>query len=466
MKRIVIVGAGSVVFSSRLTADICTFAAISDAHFALVDIDEKKLEYAGRIAQRVFKEGRYDKASFSLHLDRRDALADADIVITSILVGGYDPIKSEIDIPLKYGIDQCIGDTLTPGGIMRCLRTLPVQIEIARDVVDICPNAWMLNYTNPMSMLTWGMLKAVPKLKLVGLCHSVQGTLGEWATRLKIPVSEISFDCAGINHEAWFTRFEHKGKDLLPEIRKLALRQDIWNGDSTRMEIVKHFGFPVTESSGHVSEYNPWFRKNNELIQRYCHCDDKNKWNGDTGFIKELYCRENWEIEMESIADGSAPLDIKRSLEYGSKIVNALAGAGDVFINGNVLNSGYIENLPENSCVEVKCLVDKNGIHPQKQNPLPTHLAAINRTQINVQELAVEAALTAEPELVFQAMAMDPLTGMCCTLDQIRSMTRELMNAHEKWIPQFGRRLPAKKQEFTFLEEVEAERHIDPAENH
>jgi len=448
-QKIVIIGAGSLVFSSRLTADICTYPLLKDTHFALVDIDEKRLAYAGRIAERIFREGGYDKASFSLHTDRREALKDADAVIISILVGGYEAIESEIDIPAKYGIDQCIGDTLTPGGIMRCLRTLPVQIEIARDIVRLCPNAWTMNYTNPMSMLTWGMLKTVPAIKLVGLCHSVQGTSMEWANRLNIPIEEITFKCTGLNHQAWFTKFEHKGKDLLPKIRELALRQEIWNNDSTRMEYVKHFGFPVTESSGHCSEYNPWFRKNKKLIERYC-SDKGHEWNGGSGFIKKLYNRESWEEEMEKLANGETPFDFKCSLEYGSQIINALAGGKEVIIHGNVLNEGYLSNFSENCCVEVPCKVDSKGVHPLQPDSLPKHLAAINKTQINVQELAIEAALSGDPELVFQAMAMDPLTGMSCTLDQIRAMTRELMEAHEKWIPQFAGKLPAEKPEFTF----------------
>lgn len=452
MRNIVIIGAGSLEFSSRLTADILSYENTRDVHFSLVDIDEKRLAYAGRIVERIFRDGKYSKATFSLHRDRKEALKGADAVIISILVGGYAAIEKEIDIPMAYGVDQCIGDTLTPGGIMRCLRTLPVLTEIARDIMTVCPEAWVLNYTNPMSMLTWGMFCAAPGIRLVGLCHSVQHTLQQWAGRLEIPLEKIRFDCAGINHQAWYTTMEADGQDLLPRVRELCVRQDIWNKDTVRMEYVKHFGFPVTESSGHCSEYSPWFRKRPELIARYC--DERGDiWNGSHAFIKKLYSRPDWEGRMEKLANGEKPLSLARSVEYGSQIISALAGGEEVVIYGNVMNSGLIDNLPAESCVEVACRVDRSGIHPRHYGRLPLHLAAINRTQINVQELAVQAATGADPETVFHAMCLDPLTGACLSPDEIRKMTRELMLAHAEWIPQFKGRLPAKAKELHFKEE-------------
>jgi alpha-galactosidase len=452
MRNIVIIGAGSLVFSSRLTADILSYENTREVHFSLVDVDEKRLAYAGRIVERILRDGKYDKATFSLHRDRKEALKGADAVIVSILVGGYAAIEKEIDIPMAYGVDQCIGDTLTPGGIMRCLRTLPVLVEIGRDIMKICPKAWVLNYTNPMSMLTWGMFKAVPGIRLVGLCHSVQGTLKQWADRLEIPIEEIHYDCAGINHQAWYTTMEAYGKDLLPRVRELCIRQDIWNKDTVRMEYAKHFGFPVTESSGHCSEYSPWFRKRPELVARYC--DERGDvWNGSHAFIKKLYSRADWEGKMEKLANGETPFSLERSHEYGSQIINALAGGEEVVIYGNVMNEGLIDNLPKEACVEVACVVDQNGIHPRHYGKLPLHLAAINRTQISVQELAMYAALESDPEMVFQAMCMDPLTGACLSLDEIRNMTRELMQAHAEWVPQFKGRLPETTKELHFTPE-------------
>lgn len=461
MKKIAIIGAGSLVFSSRLTADVLSYEENRETHFALVDIDEKRLRYAGQIAERIFREGNYTKASYSLHADRRDALRDADAVIISILVGGGEAIRSEIDIPASYGLDQCIGDTLTPGGIMRCLRTLPVMIDIGRDIMDICPDAWVLNYTNPMSMLTDGLLQAVPGLKLVGLCHSVQATIREWATRMELPLEELDYRCAGINHQAWFISIERHGKDLLPNIRNLCTRQNIWNGDTVRMEYVKHLGFPVTESSGHCSEYSPWFRKRPELIERYC-CTKGNEWNGGSGFIKTLYSDHNWEDDMKKLASGEKPIPLERSVEYGAQIINALAGGKEVVIYGNVPNKGLIDNLPEGACVEVACKVTADGLLPLPFGPLPDHLAAINCAQIAVQKLAVSATLETNSEKVFQAMSLDPLTGACLSLDEIRKMTRELMQAHAEWIPQFTGNLPEEKKELWFSEDVESEQHVDP----
>ena len=463
MPKVVIVGAGSLVFSSRLTADILTYDAFANAHFALVDVDAERLQYAEKIVQRIFKEGNYSQATVSTHTDRREAFQDADYIIISILIGGFEAIKSEIDIPMKYGIDQCIGDTLTPGGIMRCLRTLPALVEMAHDIMDVCPDAHVLNYTNPMSMLIWGMQEAEPDLKLVGLCHSVQGGASEWAKRLDVPLESVNYVCAGINHEAFYLSFEHEGKNMLPEIRKLALKPEIWKGDSTRMEYVKHFGYPVTESSGHVSEYNPWFRKDKETVAKYCD-NSVSTWNGGHGFIKELYDRPDWRERMQKMADWEEPISLERSHEYGSMIVNAIETGEPTVIYGNVRNNGVIENLPQDAVVEVPCLVDKNGIQPTWIGELPSHLAAINKKQIEVQRLAVEAVQTQDPEKVFQAMAMDPLTGMSATLDEIRAMTRELMEAHKQWIPVMAGRLPADQPLMYDKEAQWVEKHVDPAE--
>lgn len=462
MANIVIIGAGSLVFSSRLTADILTFPELSASRFVLVDIDETRLAYAEKICRRIFLEGGYSSATVEATTDRKSALEQADFVIISILTGGYEAIASEIDIPKKYGIDQCIGDTLTPGGIMRCLRTLPVLLEIASDIKEIAPKAHVLNYTNPMGMLSKGVLDVYPELSYVGLCHSVQGTSEEWAKRLGLPYEEITYRCGGINHQAWFTDYEHNGEDLLPAIRALAEKPEIWAGDSVRMEYVKHLGYPVTESSGHVSEYNPWFRKNENLISRYCDAAHS-EWNGAHGFIKELYDRPDWQEQMQRMADWEEPVDLKRSSEYGSRIIHSIITGEKRVIYGNVLNKGCILNLPENSVVEVPCLIDKNGLQPICFGSLPAHLAAINMMQVNVQNLAVEAVLTGDGEKVFQAMALDPLTAMSCSLDEIRSMTRELMSAHKKWIPE-TLELPDEKPLVYSIElKGSVEKHIDPA---
>jgi len=461
MPKIVIIGAGSLVFSSRLQADILSFENLRDTHFCLVDIDEERLGYAQRITERLLENGDYSEASFEATTERRQGLKGADYAITCLLVGGYEAIEAEIDIAKKHGVDQCIGDTLTPGGIMRCLRTLPHQVCIAQDIMELCPNAILLNYTNPMSMLCWGMYRAAPGIQLVGLCHSVQGTSKEWAKRLDVDLKDIDWLCAGINHQAWFYKFEKDGQDLLPLIRELAVDPNIWGGDTVRMEMVKHFGYPVTESSGHGSEYTPWWRKHPELIEQYC---PGGSWNGGSGFIKELYARPKWKEDMEQMASGEKPISLERSDEYGSRIISAAEGGETVVIHGNVENTGLIDNLPDGSCVEVPVFVDRNGLQPMKVGKIPMANAAINQTQINVQRLAVEAALTRDPERVFQAFAMDPLTAACLTLDEIRAMASEIMEAQRFCLPEWeGIRIP-EKPVLVGIQADEIEKHIDPAE--
>lgn len=433
--KVVIIGAGSLVFSSRLTADILSYAKTRGTEFALVDINRERLAFAERIIQRIFAEGGYNEASYSITTDRREALPGADYVISSLLVGGYAAIEKEIDIAMRYGVDQCIGDTLTPGGILRCLRTLPHQVGIAQDIMELAPDALLLNYTNPMSMLCWGMYRQAPGIKLIGLCHSVQHTSEQWAERLGLDLREIQWKCAGINHQAWFYEFKNNKEDLLPKIRELAVQPDIWLEDTVRMEYVKHLGYPVTESSGHCSEYTPWWRKRPDLIEKYC--SDSNPWNGRSGFIKELYARPDWRDQMERMANWEEPVDLARSNEYGSQIINACEGGDPLVVYGNVKNNGLIDNLPEGCCVEVPIYVDRNGLQPIQVGTLPMHLAAINRNQVTMQELAVEAAITADPELVFQAFSMDPLTAAVLTLDEIREMTRELLEALAFCLPTF-----------------------------
>ena len=463
MAKVVIIGGGSLGFAGGLTRDILSYDATSDAEFVFVDVDPTRLDLGVQYAQRIITEGEYSGASVSGTLNRREALEGANYIIISILVGGYEAIQTEIDIPMKYGINQCIGDSLTPGGIMRCLRTLPEIIAMGKDIEEICPKAVVLNYTNPMSMLSWGFQDACPDIQYVGLCHSVQGTSGEWTNRLGLKKEDVNYVCAGINHQAWFLKFEANGEDQLPKIRELACDPKIWSGDTTRMEYVKHFGFPVTESSGHVSEYNWWFRKNDEMIARYC--DSSNaSWNGRPGFIKELYDRPDWEERMKKRVSDPKPLNLKRGMEYGSRIINACETGNAELIHGNVKNNGLIDNLPAEANVEVPIHVDKNGLQPIKIGSLPPQLAAINRAQIAVQELAVRAVQEKDPERVFQAMAMDPLCAMSCTLDEIRAMTRELMEAHKSYIPILEGKLPADQPLMYELKQDEKEEHVDPGQ--
>ncbi len=438
MARIAFIGAGSLVFARRLIIDLLSFPGMGESTFALMDIDAKRLEYTERVAERIVRETGAP-ARIETTTDRREALRDADYVITMILVGDIEVIRPDIEIPLKYGVDQCIGDTLGPGGVFRALRTIPVMIDICRDMEELCPDAWLLNYTNPMAMLCWAM-NDVTAVKNVGLCHSVQGTAGQLMHFAGVPREEwdnVSYWVAGINHQSWFLEISLNGRDLYPDIRAKIDDPQVYNMETTRFEMLKHLGYFVTESSGHNSEYVPWIRKRPELLERYT---PGGSWNGGSGYILQLYGsdRENYESHLERAASGVDPLDLKRSREYGSYILNALETGEPCRINGNVRNSGLITNLPEGCCVEVPCYVDQHGINPCFVGDLPPHLAAINRSNIAVQELAVQAALDVDREAAFHAVALDPLTAAVLSLEEIRQMVDEMFEAEADWLPQFG----------------------------
>jgi len=444
MRRIAFIGAGSLGFSRRLMIDILSHEALRETEFALMDIHEKRLGYMDRIATRIIREGGFPARHF-VTTDRRKALQGADFVITMVLIGDMAVIRPDIEIPMKYGVDQCIGDTLGVGGVFRAERTIPVMVDICRDMAELCPNALLLNYTNPMAMLMWAMNEAVPQVRKVGLCHSVQGTAHQIAHWIGVPPAELDYWVAGINHQAWFLELKHKGRDVYPELRKALDRPEVVRSETTRFELFRHFRHFVTESSGHNSEYVPWVRKRPELIEKYC---PGGSWNGGSGFILQLYGgdRENYEQGLERMASGQDPIDFRRSLEYGSYIINGVVSGQTFAFNGNVRNDGLITNLPEGCCVEVPCYADRHGVNPAYVGDLPPQLAAINRTNVNVQELAVRAALTGDRELVYNACAMDPLTGAVCSLDEIRSMCDELFEIEKAWLPQFRPRKAAAKK--------------------
>jgi alpha-galactosidase len=431
--KIVFIGAGSLVFFKQLFTDMLSFPSLQNATYSLVDIDEYKLKYAERLAKRILSETKHP-AKIEINTDRKKALVNADYVILAILHGGIDIIKLDINIPLKYGVDQCIGDTLGPGGVFRAIRTIPVILDICRDMENICPNALLINYTNPMAMLSWSINKYT-KIKNIGLCHSVQGTAKQLAGFINVPFEEVSYWVAGINHQAWFLEYKWNGKDVYPLIREKISDPKIYGEETTRFEMLKHLDYFVTESSGHNSEYNPWFRKRPDLLKKYT----SKEWNGETGYILKLYGddRVNYDEQLENLASGKEPIDYKRSLEYGSYIINSMETGEFYRINGNVNNDNLITNLPINSCVEVPCLVDKNGIHPCYVGDLPAHLAAINRSNIAVQELAVEASVTGDKRKVFHSIAMDPLTAAVLSLEEIQNMVSEIFKAEKEWLPQF-----------------------------
>jgi alpha-galactosidase len=367
-------------------------------------------------------------------------------VITTFQQGGLEAYASDIEIPQRYGVEQCVGDTLGPGGVFRALRTIPVLIDLCRDIDEVAPDALLINYVNPMAANCWAVDVATGRPH-VGLCHSVQGTsemLAEW---IGVPYDEVVFLCAGINHQAWFLEFRRgRGKeDLYPLVWKAIERPEIYGQEPVRIELMKHFGYFVTESSGHASEYVPYFRKdarmvNEDLVPRFQ--GEANHWFefGRTGGYLRYCIRRFAEAqkEYEELLEGIGNLPAERTHEYSSYIIEAMETDEPARINGNVPNWGLIDNLPQGCCVEVPCLVDGNGIQPTAVGALPTQLAALNHTSVNVQELTVKAALTGDIEAVHHAVMLDPLTAAVCTLDQIRAMVDELLAAQAHWLPQFS----------------------------
>lgn len=422
MPKIVIIGAGS-GFGSRLSIDILSRPPLQDAEIALCDIEEERLTAVTKYIQRVIEHYKLP-AKVTCSTKRDELLPGADFVITSVAVGGYayagQPYKSEIEIPQKYGIYQSVGDTVTPGGIFRFLRTGPVQLQFCKDIEKYCPDAFLINYTNPMCMLTW-MHSTGSKVRNVGLCHSVQGTSHELSRYLNIPYEEMDYFVAGINHQAWFVKLERKGQDLYPALREAMAKPEIYAKDSIRFEMLKHFGYFVTESSPHNSEYLPYFRRTPELMARF-------------GFKPRVVAEapgKTREWMKQTGGDGmeAAVPELKRSHEYASGIIEAMTTNQPFCFNGNVMNENLIPNLPQGCCVEVPCLVDRMGLHPCHVDPLPAQCAALNRTNVSVQELAVKAVLERDREAAFHAVALDPLTTACCSLDQMRSMFEEMWKA-------------------------------------
>jgi alpha-galactosidase len=425
------IGAGGVTFPLRLMGDLLSFPALQGASYSLMDIDLGRAERNAAWAREVV--AHYDfSATVEATDDRRAALDGADFVIITFMVGGVDVYRNDMEIPLKYGVDQLIGDTIGPGGVFRFLRNVPALSGIAADMHEVCPNALLINYANPMSMNCW-YLEALG-IKTVGLCHSVQGTSKMLADFIDVAYDDITFRCGGINHQAWFTEFRRGDDDLYPRIREVMnqkyVEQDIqdrgvWGGERVRTEIMNAFGLFHTESSLHASEYLPYFRKNQALIDHYA----PRRWNYDQ--VKQ----RNEERQVDRTLVDKLIEELEPSHEYGAWIVNATVSGESTVIYGNVPNDGLIDNLPDDCCVEVACLVDRNGVQPTHFGALPPQCAAVNQTNINLQRLAVRAALTGRKEHVYHAIMLDPLTAAVCTLDQIRSMTDELFAANEGWLP-------------------------------
>lgn len=427
MAKITIIGAGSVVFAKRLVSDVLSYPALEESTFALHDINSIRLQTAEKMVQAIVKENG-NKASVTANDNRREALKDADYVINLIQVGMHDSTLIDFEIPKKYGLNQTIADTLGVGGIFRALRTIPVVLEICRDMEDVCPKAMLLNYTNPMAMILLAIQKET-SIKSVGLCHSVQNTTEELASYLNLPAEELDIKVAGINHMAWFLELKHKGKDLYPELYKAMENEEVYKQDKVRFEMMKRLNYFITESSEHLSEYTPYFIKDKKLVEQFDIPIDEYIKRSEDNLVKFE--------ETKSKIENNEPFPGETSHEYGAPIINSMETGQNIEIWGNVLNTHLITNLPENACVEVPCLVNKRGIQPTHIGDLPPHLAAMNMTNINVQQLTVEAVLTGNIDYVYQAVMLDPHTSSVLSLDEIWAMTTELIAAHGDRLPEF-----------------------------
>jgi alpha-galactosidase len=447
--RITIVGAGGFVFPLRLVGDLLSFPALRSARLCLMDVDPAKLGPVAAAARELVAHHGFDTEVVET-TDRRSALDGADFVIITFQVGGVESYAHDVLIPRRHGVDQTVGDTVGPGGVFRFLRSVPAYDDIARDALEVCPDAVFVNYANPMAMAT-AYLNA-KGLRTVGLCHSVQGTTRMLARTLGVPYEEVDFLSAGINHQAWILRFRRGAEDLYPRLREVMRERHVvgraaaglagddgdhsgaaqaastyeGGNEQVRTALMNAFGYFQTESSHHASEYLPYFRKTPELVETYL----PERWD-----YYEICAAHDDQGDLDGqLAKLSAKLE--PSVEYGASIVNAVVTGTPAVVYGNVPNAtGLITNLPPEACVEVPCLVDHNGVQPTAVGALPLQLAALNRTNIGVQTLAVQAALTGDRNNVHHAVAVDPLTATICTLDQAHAMTEELFEAHRDLLP-------------------------------
>ena len=437
--KIAMIGAGSTVFAKNLLGDILSFPELGGADIRLFDINQERLDVTEQVAGRVAKAvGATPQVTATT--DRQRALDGADFVINMIQVGGYKPATvTDFEIPKRYGLRQTIADTLGIGGIMRALRTVPVLLDMSRDMERLCPDTLHLNYVNPMAMNIWGLSRQTP-IKTVGLCHSVQGTAEELARDLGIPAGEIDYLCAGINHMAFYLKFEHQGQSLYPRLMELAESGKVPEFNRVRYEMLRRLGYFVTESSEHFSEYVPYFIKagREDLIDRFNVPLDEypRRCESQIG---------GWEELKVKLQDPDAPLEVKRSVEYGSLIIHSMVTGTPRVVYGNVMNSPsalqgggagkLISNLPDECSVEVPCLVDRQGVQPTRIGRIPPQLAALMQTNINVQALTVEALVTGNRQHIYHAAMLDPHTAAELDLDQIWALTDDLLKQHGGFVP-------------------------------
>lgn len=438
MTKITFIGAGSLGFTSGLVRDTLTFPLLQDATLSLMDINAERLEWAKKGVEKLVAAGKHP-AKVETTLDRVEALTGADVVLTTILAGSTEVWRHDIEIPQKYGVDINVGDTRGPSGIFRFLRTIHPMMDIVRDMEKYCPNAVLLNYTNPMAMLVSAIQKQT-FVTVTGLCHSVQGTAMRLADWIGAPYDEIDYVCAGINHQAWYLEYKWKGVDAYPLIHKaITERPKVYNEEQVRNEMYLALGYYVTESSGHNSEYNWWFRKRPDLIEKYC--THGTGWNpGEYAYILKEYQNNEatWKGQVrERLAQPLTFQDLQRGHEYAAYIINALKGGEPFKFNGNVCNTHLVTNLPEGACVEVPVYVDRAGFHPIHVGALPPECALLTQLSSGIEELAIQASLAGDPTMVYRAICHDPLTASVLSLAEIRQMTNELFGRHKDYLPQF-----------------------------
>jgi len=462
--KITFIGAGSTIFAKNLIGDVLSYPELENATISLHDIDQTRLNTSEIVAQQIASTLGV-APTIEKSLDRREALDGADYAISMFQVAGYKPgTVVDFEIPKKYGLQQTIGDTLGVGGIMRGLRTIPVLLEMCHDMEELCPDVTFLQYVNPMAMNCWAIDRAT-SIKTVGLCHSVQGTAKQMAEDINIPIEEINYVCAGINHMAFYLRYERQNgngtEDLYPKIKAVLEEERVPDWNRTRYEMFKRLGYFVTESSEHFAEYVPWFIKRDrpDLLEEFnvpldeylrrCEVQimgwdfmRRKLENPNDDLTKEFAIAMRnagvAEDHMQLVVHNFEELnEVKRSHEYGSQIIHSMETGQPRVIYGNVPNDGLIDNLPDGCCVEVPCLVDKNGVQPSAIGELPPHLAALMQTNINVQSLTVEAALTGKREHIYHAAMLDPHTAAELSLDEIWSLVDDLIEAHGEWLPEY-----------------------------
>ncbi len=460
MSKIAIIGAGSMVFSTTLLNDILQTPGLEDATVALMGPTMSKLKKVEDYTNKIIKKNDLSIQIFST-TDRREAIKDADFVIATFQIGGMEAYKYDYEIPMKYGVDQCLGQCVGPGGVFRGMRSIPVLADLMHDMEELCPDALLLNYVNPMAACCIGMSKS-SNIKFVGLCHGVQTTMDLIAGYVDSKKENIDFLAAGINHMAWFLKLEKDGKDIYPLFRENIEKPEYYINDKVRIEVARYFGYFMTESTGHLSEYLYWFRKNKEALDTYC---DQPAFGGETGAYYKYCCamEEKFKkVDILSLESGDLG---PRSHDYCSYIIEAMKNGKTFRLNGNIMNDeGFISNLPKECCVEVPVFVDKMGLHPAHVGDLPQQLAALNQANVTVQLLAAEAAVTGDPELAFAACAMDPLTSATLSLKETRDMVIELFEAEAKWLPQFKDSKPKKIEVIDIPENtVGVEVPLDPA---